>query len=119
MWIKSAIEGNGLAFLELYNVGMPNYRRAHVPGKQREGRRGVWQRRFWEHTIENEDDFQIHFDYIHYNPVKHRLARCPGDWEASSFHRWVEAGVYSADWASGRYPQPMFPEVEGDYGEGY
>lgn len=88
-------------------------------GKQREGRRGVWQRRFWEHTLDSEDDFQTHFDYIHYNPVKHKLVKCPGDWKASSFHRWVQAGVYPADWACGRYPSPTFPETKGDYGEGY
>ncbi len=38
-------------------------------GKTCEHRRGVWQRRFWEHTIQDEDDFQLDFDYIHYNPV--------------------------------------------------
>lgn len=85
--------------------------------KRREHRRGVWQRRFWEHTIEDEDDFQIHFDYIHYNPVKHKLVRCPGDWEPSSFHRWVTAGVYPKGWGCGKYPPPMFPETDDDYGE--
>ena len=39
------------------------------------GERGIWQRRFWEHTIRDEDDFARHFDYIHINPVKHRLSR--------------------------------------------
>jgi putative transposase len=50
-------------------------------GKQHERRRGVWQRRFWEHTIQDEADFQTHFDYIHYNPVKHKLVKCPSDWD--------------------------------------
>jgi len=49
----------------------------------------VWQRRFWEHTIFDEGDFDRHFDYIHYNPVKHGLASCPHAWPASSFHHWV------------------------------
>ena len=88
-------------------------------GKRRERRRGVWQRRFWEHAIEDEDDFRVHFDYIHYNPVKHKLAKCPHDWEPSSFHRWVNAGVYPMDWACGRYAPPTFPETEDDYGEAY
>lgn len=39
--------------------------------KQQDRRRGVWQRRFWEHTLEDEDDYEAHFDYIHWNPVKH------------------------------------------------
>lgn len=37
--------------------------------------RGIWQRRFWEHTIDDEDDYIHHFDYLHYNPVKHRLVQ--------------------------------------------
>ena len=31
--------------------------------------RAVWQRRFWEHTIRDEHDFERHIDYIHYNPA--------------------------------------------------
>jgi putative transposase len=68
-------------------------------GRRRDGRRGVWQPKYWEHTIDDEDDFEQHFDYIHYNPVKHGLVRCPHEWPWSSFHRWVEAGVYSKHWA--------------------
>jgi putative transposase len=86
-------------------------------GKQREQRRGIWQRRFWEHTIEDEDDFEAHFDYIHYNPVKHKLVRCPGDWEPSSFHRWVKRGVYPADWACGNDAPPKLSERKDGYGE--
>ena len=33
----------------------------------------LWQRRFWEHTIRDDADFERHVDYIHYNPVKHGL----------------------------------------------
>jgi putative transposase len=61
--------------------------------------RGVWQRRFWEHTIRDEEDFERHCDYIHYNPVKHGLVECPRDWAYSSFHRWVRRGAYPRDWA--------------------
>jgi putative transposase len=62
---------------------------------------GVWQARYWEHTIQNECDFDRHFDYIHYNPVKHGYVRSPSDWRWSSFHRWVRAGVYEVDWGRG------------------
>ena len=86
-------------------------------GKRRENRRGVWQPRFWEHVIEDAEDFDVHFDYIHYNPVKHKFVRCPRDWEPTSFHRWVRQGVYPADWACGRYPPPVFPATEENYGE--
>jgi len=30
------------------------------------GERGIWQRRFWEHTIRDDEDFARHMDYIHY-----------------------------------------------------
>lgn len=59
--------------------------------------RGVWQRRFWERLCNDEVDRERHIDYIHYNPVKHGLARKPGDWAWSSFHRYVARGAYPAD----------------------
>lgn len=63
------------------------------PSRVLNRRRGVWQRKYWEHTIKNESDFERHFDYIHWNPVKHGYAKSPRNWLHSSFHRWVEAGV--------------------------
>ena len=66
--------------------------------RKRRGDRGVWQPRYWEHEIESEHDFERHFDYIHYNPVKHQLVKCPSDWLYSSFHRWVEQKVYEPHW---------------------
>jgi putative transposase len=63
------------------------------------GERGVWQRRYWEHTIRDENDFARHTDYIHVNPVKHGLVTQVRDWPYSSFHRMVKLGVYSEDWA--------------------
>jgi putative transposase len=68
----------------------------------------VWHRRFWEHTIEDEDDFEAHLHYIHYNPVKHGLVSCPHLWPYSSFKRWVGYGVYTEDWGcccDGRQPK--------------
>lgn len=62
------------------------------------GEHGVWQRRYWEHTIDTEHDFDRHFDYIHYNAVKHGYASSPCDWPHSSIHRWIKAGVYERDW---------------------
>jgi putative transposase len=66
--------------------------------QQRYRRRGVWQRRFWEHVIRNERDLERHLDYIHYNPVKHGLVSRVIDWPWSSFHRLVREGQYPADW---------------------
>jgi putative transposase len=61
----------------------------------------VWQRRFWEHTLQDENDLQRHFDYIHYNPVKHGLVQQVKDWQWSSFHRFVRMGWYDAEWGGG------------------
>ena len=65
------------------------------------GERGIWQRRFWEHSVRDERDYGAHMDYIHFNPVKHGLVGAPGDWPYSSFGRCVAAGVYPAGWADG------------------
>jgi putative transposase len=62
------------------------------------GEYGLWQRRFWEHTIRNETDFARHADYIHYNPVKHGLVSQVVDWRYSSFHRYVRQGTLPSDW---------------------
>lgn len=64
------------------------------------GERGIWQRRFWEHQIRDEDDYAAHVDYIHYNPVKHGHAETAAAWPYSSFHAFVAKGICSPDWAS-------------------
>jgi len=69
--------------------------------QQRNRRRGVFQRRFWEHLIRDERDLERHMDYIHYNPVKHGLVGRVSEWPWSSFHRFVRAGEYPADWGCG------------------
>jgi len=59
---------------------------------------GVWQRRFWEHTIRNEAGLRAHVDYVHWNPVKHEHVECVSEWPHSSFHRYVREGVLPNDW---------------------
>jgi putative transposase len=58
----------------------------------------LWQRRFWEHTIRNEDDFARHVDYIHFNPVRHGLVQSVRDWRYSSFHQYVRQDLLPLDW---------------------
>jgi putative transposase len=67
----------------------------------RNRRRGVWQRRFWEHVIRDQQDYQRHLNYIHYNPVKHTYACCAHEWQWSSFHRFVRERVYEPTWCCG------------------
>jgi len=71
---------------------------ARSRSRDRYRRRGVWQRRFWEHTLRDDNDYARHFDYLHYNPVKHGLVARARDWPYSSFQFWVERGVYDAHW---------------------
>jgi len=81
------------------------------PDSQRKkGERGIWQRRFWEHTLRDEADYRRHIDYIHFNPVKHGHVGRVADWPHSSFHRFVKAGIYSADWGGEGMDRSM--EVE-------
>jgi putative transposase len=63
-----------------------------VPGR-RAGERGIWQRRFWEHVITDADDLAAHIEYVHANPVKHRLVADIDDWPFSSWHRWRRANL--------------------------
>ncbi|WNY80973.1 transposase [Cronobacter dublinensis] len=59
----------------------------------------VWQRRFWEHGIRDEEDLRRHKDYVYFNPVKHEWVRRVSEWPYSSFHRDVARGLYPAAWA--------------------
>jgi putative transposase len=69
-----------------------------TPTQRKRGESGIWQRRFWEHYIRDEEDLQRHIDYIHYNPVKHGLVNHVNQWPASSFFDYVEQGFYEIDW---------------------
>jgi len=60
--------------------------------------RGIWQRRYWEHQIRNENDLARHVDYIHFNPVKHGHVKSPAEWPFSSIHRYIRNGVVPFDW---------------------
>jgi putative transposase len=77
----------------------------HIPGGEYrnesrvgKGERGVWQRRYWEHLMRDEDDYQRHVDYIHYNPVKHGYVKHAADWAYSSIHRYIRDGIIGHDW---------------------
>lgn len=66
--------------------------------RQKKQEKAVWQRRYWEHCLKDEQDFINHVEYIHYNPVRHGLVNAVKDWQYSSFHRYVEKGIYEKDW---------------------
>ena len=64
------------------------------------GERGIWQRRYWAHSIRDDLDYARHVDYVHFNPVKHGHVARVRDGPYSSFSRYVAAGIYPIDWAS-------------------
>ena len=75
------------------------------------GERGIWQRRFWEHTIRDERDYAHHVAYCHWNPIKHGLVQCLANWPHSSFHRYVHLGLLPLNWPGD------CAEPEDEYGE--
>jgi len=64
----------------------------------------LWQERFWDHIIRDERDLHNHFDYIHWNPVKHGCVQRPEDWRHSTFRHWLERGYYEPGWGYGGEP---------------
>lgn len=60
----------------------------------------IFQRRYFEHTITSEDELNIQINYIHYNPVKHKLVKNVKDWVYSSFHKFVKNNLYDINWGS-------------------
>ena len=76
------------AFAKSLLIGEPR-----SPVMTSRGERGIWQRRYCEHTIRDDRDFAAHMDYTHFNPVKHGLVAHPADWPHSSFHRCVNIGL--------------------------
>ncbi len=76
----------------------PALRISPNPARIAKHEQAIWQHRYWEHLIRDDNDYARHVDYIHYNPVKHGLAQSPIDWPYSSFSRYVEAGFYPPDW---------------------
>ena len=79
-------------FSKNYNVGV------ETPGEK-----GIFQRRFFEHTITSEEDLINQINYVHYNPVKHGLVNKVKDWKYSSFHKFVKQGLYENDWGNVKY----------------
>jgi len=81
------------------------------PSKIAKREKGIWQRRYWEHTIRNDEDLERHINYIHFNPVKHGLVTQACNWPHSSFHRYVARGELPPDWGGD------MRNVTGSFGE--
>jgi len=66
--------------------------------RQSKDERGIWQRRYWEHLIRDEKDYERHVDYIHYNPVKHGYVKRPIDWQYSTIHNFISRKILPNEW---------------------
>jgi putative transposase len=53
-----------------------------------------WQKRFWDHIIRDDKDFENHLHYIHNNPAKHGFVKDPREWTNSSYIEWEKRGLY-------------------------
>ena len=69
----------------------------------------LWQKRYWEHTIRDDRDFEAHVNYVHINPVKHGYVKRAVDWPHSTLHRYISDGTLPADWAC--------DGIDGEFGE--
>ncbi len=92
-----------------FSRGLPrNERIGDSRLKKRE--RGIWQRRYWEHQIRDEEDYARHVDYIHYNPIKHGYVKRCIDWPYSSFHKYVRKRWLPENWAGSEETEGLFGE---------
>lgn len=101
-----------------YSMRWRNIKRsftATIPPERRPGifasrkhkkEQAIWQRRFWEHRIRDERDFENHVNYIHFNPVKHGYVSRPVDWPHSSIHRYIRQGMLTPDWGASPIVMP-------------
>ena len=96
----------GSNFSDIMHSLKPNFTREYknllgIPSSQS---MKFWQKRFWDHVIRNDKDFENHLHYIHFNPVKHGYVKDPGDWKYSSYKEWEERGLYSSAF---KWEQPI------------
>ena len=102
VWTLPPDDSNYSARWRMIKAGFSKSVAGHEPvsaSRAQKGERGIWQRRFWEHTVRDAEDYAAHVDYVHFNPVKHGYVARPADWPHSTFHRSVARGLYPEDWA--------------------
>jgi putative transposase len=102
-------------FSQIMHSLKPNYTKAYKRAVGITGSLKFWQKRFYDHIIRDETDFARHLDYVHYNPVKHRLVTRPEDWPHSSFQAWKVRGAYPDTW--GWSVPPSLVDFDEEMGE--
>lgn len=99
-------------FKRLFSKNLPMECRNPNISQAKKRELGIWQRRFWEHFIRDEQDLKNHMDYIYFNPVKHGYVNRVQDWAFSSFHQDVKKGLYPKDW--GNNDEIIIANIQGD-----
>lgn len=105
-WILRLAESNE-NFLNIIHSFKRNFTLNYKKANQINIHLAIWQKRFWDHVIRDEEDLKNHLDYIHWNPVKHNLVSRPNQYEYSSYSRFVDEGVYPQDWCSNHKPETI------------
>lgn len=83
-------------FSKIMHSLKPNFTKVYKQrlGLSTEDSMKFWQKRFWDHVIRDDRDFENHLHYIHLNPVKHGYVKDPRTWKYSSYIEWEKRGVY-------------------------
>jgi len=79
--------------------------------RMKKQQQAIWQHRYWEYCLKDEEDFERHVDYIHYNPVKHHYVESPPQWKHSSIHRYIKEDILPRDWAGSDI---IIPDIDYD-----
>ena len=83
--IISAIKKSFVYGLE---QGLKDEGKAEISAKKyHRGHAGIWQERFYEHTIRDEKDWLEKMEYIKNNPIKHNYVESLAEWKYSSFYK--------------------------------
>jgi putative transposase len=87
-----------------FNVLSEIFRRIHgALSRQWNQEDNVTGRKIWyswsDRAIRSKKHYYRTLNYIHYNPVKHGLAKSPYDWVESSVHWYLE--TYGREWLRG------------------
>lgn len=52
----------------------------------------IWERHFRHYRVADGAEYATLVDYVHTNPVHHRVCERPSEWPWSSLHRFMSAG---------------------------
>ena len=76
-----------------FSRSIPRENRHLGSSTRRKGERGIWQRRFWEHVVRDEEELSSCIRYVHMNPVKHGYVQKLEAWPHSTFHAWTRRQI--------------------------